>query len=123
MIFSEIEEIVFACTYKPGWKIFLYDDGRPYIQIEACTLDSTNPTVSAQWKSAKTYLSHHMCRQEIVGAVFQSIERAELHEMREFFRYRGISIYNPHLDPDELVKLARLKSSFNMRVNAMSMKE
>lgn len=44
-------------------------------------------------------------------------------EMREFFRYRGASIYNPHIDPDVLVDVARKASSFNMRDNAMSMTE
>ena len=64
-----------------------------------------------------------MCRQEVVGVVFSAIEKAELHEMREFFRYRGASIYNPHIDPDVLVAVAKKASSFNMRENAMSMTE
>lgn len=120
---TEIQGIVAACTYKPGWEILLKDDGeRLYVQIAATTLDSITKEPTA-WKSGKTYLSPFMCRQEIVGAVFGAIEKAEIHEMREFFRYRGASIYNPHLDPDALVAVARKKSSFNLRDNAMDMKE
>ena len=64
-----------------------------------------------------------MCRQEIVAAVYGAIEKAELHEIREFFRYKGASIFNPHLDPDVLAEVAKKKSSFNVRENAMSMIE
>ncbi|KVK62672.1 hypothetical protein L905_19065 [Agrobacterium sp. TS43] len=64
-----------------------------------------------------------MCRQEVVGVVFGLIKDAELHETHEWFRYRGASIYNPHLDPDALVNLARKASSFVTRDNAMTMTE
>lgn len=120
---EEIRSIVEACTYKPDWHIHLKDDGeRLYIQIAATTLDSVTHEPCA-WTSGKTYLSPFMCRQEIVGAVFGAIEKAEIHEIREFFRYRGASIYNPHIDPDVLVEVAKKKESFNVRDNAMSMVE
>ncbi|MNF29691.1 hypothetical protein D3C85_851500 [compost metagenome] len=120
---EQMREIVNAITYKPDWTIHLKDDGdRLYVQIEATTLDSITrePTT---WKSGKNYLSPFMCRQEVVGVVFGAIEKAEIHEMREFFRYKGASIYNPHLDPEALVELASRKENFNMRDNAMSMDE
>lgn len=125
---DEIKAIVDQITYKPGWSIILAHDqldpaGRSYIQIAAATPDSTNPSNIVPWKSAKHYLSPFMCRQEIVGTVYHAVERAELHEMNEFFRYKGASIYNPHLDPDALAELARHRSAFNMRDNPMSMKE
>lgn len=134
MTHEEIKAIIDLITYKPGWSIILAHDqldrvrsrkpdSRLYIQIAAATPDSTNPSNVVPWKSAKHYLSPFMCRQEIVGTVYHAIERAELHEMNEFFRYKGASIYNPHLDPDALAELARHRSSFNMRTNSMSMKE
>jgi hypothetical protein len=64
-----------------------------------------------------------MCRQEVIAAVYGAIEKAELHEVREFFRYKGASIFNPHLDPDVLAEVARKRSSFNLMENAMSMDE
>lgn len=64
-----------------------------------------------------------MCRQEVVGAVFGAIRAAEEHEMKEWFTYKGARIFNPHLDPDVLAEVARSKSSFNFRENAMSMEE
>lgn len=120
----DIYDIVHRVTYKPGWAIDFHCDGpdRPYIQLHVEGFDAVTKTGTA-WKSGKRYLSFHMCRQEIVGAVFGLIKDAEEHEMREWFRYRGASIFNPHLDPDALVEVARKKASFNMRENAMSMEE
>lgn len=118
----ELENLVALCTYKPGWVIRFHWRVRPYIQIEATTLCSSTGVPTA-WKSGKTYLSRHMCRQEVIATVYGAIERAELHEVREFFRYKGASIFNPHLDPDVLVEVARKRASFNVRANAMSMEE
>jgi hypothetical protein len=133
MKLSEIREIIGAITYKPGWSVLVaFENGierRPYIQLAVdersdATLDPTGKTAErTPWKSAKRYLSYHMCRQEIVGAVMGLISDAEMHEVREWFRYRGASIFNPHLDPDVLVEVARKRASFNVRQNAMTMVE
>lgn len=122
--FSEMLEIVNSICYKEGWKIDIKVDEchRPYIQVGATTPCSMTGEL-APWKSGKQYLSWHMCRQEVVSAVYGLIERAELHECREFFRYKGASIFNPHLDPDVLAQVARKKESFCVRENAMTMYE
>lgn len=121
---AEMHEIVNAITYKPGWSIDLrwaYD--LPYIQISVSNSMCASTGVPAPWKSGKRYLSKHMCRQEIVGVVFGLIKDAEEHETREWFRYRGAAIFNPHLDPDVLAEVARKRASFVFRKNAMSMQE
>lgn len=135
MTLEEMHNIVSQITYRPGWTIILGRDKaspswgkhRPFIQIEVSTESeaSLSPFTGEReaWKSGKHYLSHHMCRQEIVGAVFGAIKAAEEHEMKEWFRYKGASIYNPHLDPDALADLARYWKNFNVRENAMSMEE
>lgn len=134
MTMKEIAELVHSCTYKLGWYVNLRFDetslspispepGRPYLQLYVVgTLDSVTgePTV---WRSGKKYLSRHMCRQEIVGAVFGLIKDAEMHEVHEWFRYKGASIFNQHLDPDVLAEVAKKKSSFNVREDAMLMGE
>jgi hypothetical protein len=120
---KDIQDIVSVITYKPGWQILLrFDETRPYVQIQATTMDSITHEL-VPWRSAKHYLSYHMCRQEVVSSVFHAIERAELHEIREFFRYKGASIYNPHLDPDVLAEVAKKATSFCLRENAMLMTE
>lgn len=127
---SEMRELVQACTYKPGWKVTFYSSAtRPYIQLHVgadseASLDSAaRDGARVPWSSGKRYLSPFMCRQEVVGAVFALIKDAEMHELHEWFRYKGASIYNPHLDPDVLALAASKATSFNVRENAMSMKE
>jgi len=119
-------EIIEAITYKPGW-YFRHgiEDGRMWVQVgvtEEAEI-AFDPISKEQkgWRGAKHFLSPHMCRQEVVGTVLHAIERAEMHEVHEWFRYKGRSIYNPHLDPDALVEVARYKQNFNTRENAMMM--
>jgi hypothetical protein len=131
MDYDTMRELVESITYKPGWTIYFNYDGMgvPYVQIGVditteAAMDSCSKTGErAPWKGSRRFLSSSMCRQEIVGAVFGLISDAESHEMREWFRYKGASIYNPHLDPDALVPVARKKASFSIRENAMTMEE
>ena len=129
---EELLELVRSISYKPGWTINLHlwdDPTKSYIQLSVdetsdASLDSSKRDgTRTPWKSAKRYLSKHMCKQEVVGAVFGLIKDAELHEVHEWFRYRGASIFNPHLDPDVLASVARKASSFVVRENAMTMTE
>lgn len=129
MTTDEMLAIVRACNYKPGWRVALFTDGRPYIQLAVteeaeASLDSAKRDgTRTPWRSGKRYLSRFMCRQEVVGAVFGLIKDAELHELHEWFRYKGAAIFNPHLDPDVLAEVAKRAASFNVRDNAMSMAE
>lgn len=127
---AEFREIVDAITYKPGWSFLLGRDGeRWFLQASVSTesdltMDPTRRTADrTPWKSGKRYLSPFMCRQEVVGVVFSVIQDAEMHEAREWFRYRGASIFNPHLDPDVLAQVARRRASFCVRADAMGMAE
>ena len=127
---QDICDIISRVTYKPGWSVLMGFDGeRPYLQVEVSTVSEASMDSQKRdgtrtpWKSAKRHLSLHMCRQEIVGVIFGLIKDAELHEVHEWFRYRGAAIFNPHLDPDVLAEVARKKSSFNVRDNAMTMEE
>ncbi|MEB2845954.1 hypothetical protein [Endobacterium cereale] len=127
---EEVREIVAAISYKPGWTAAVVAASDTwFVQLSVseesdASLDSVaRDGTRTPWKSGKRQLSKHMCRQEIVGVVFDLIKAAEMHEVHEWFRYRGASIYNPHLDPDVLVSIARKASSFVTRENAMSMEE
>lgn len=132
---DEIDNLIRSISYKPGWSIHYgkdkeFDHSRTYLQVTVsetaeASMDSRPPHTRKAWKGAKHYLSPHMCRQEIIGVAFGAIRAAEDHEMREWFRYRGVSIYNPHLDPDFLADAIKFKgkAAFNVRAEAMSMRE
>jgi hypothetical protein len=120
---KEICELVEQVTYKPNWAIKVGGDFlqgmflQVYVVGGVCSVTGD----SVDWCGGKKYLSKHMCKQEIIGACFAIIKAAEEHEMLEHFRYKGASIFNPHLDPDKLVEVARKKSSFICRPNNESM--
>lgn len=125
---AEIISIFKQITFKPGWSFrFGNDCGRLWFQV--CVDESSPDAIDSvtgervAWRSAKHFLSQHMCRNEIVGAAFHAIDRAIEHETREWFRYKGRSIFNPHLDPDVLAEVASKAANFNTRENAMTMEE
>jgi hypothetical protein len=124
MNINDMSIIVKSIKYKANWFIMFWQDSiGPFVQLRVeNSLCSITGKVT-DWKSSKIYLTEFMSRQEIVGSVFGLIERAELHEMREFFRYKGRAIYNPHIDPDVLVEIASKAENFNCRENSMSMVE
>ena len=131
---EEFKEIIDCITYKNGWYFRTgVEEGRMWVQVgvtEEAEI-SYDPIEGKKipWRGAKHYLSPHMCRREVVDTVFHAIERAEHHEICEWFRYapkgkKPRAIYNPHLDPDVLAALAAKASSFNVREEgAMTMEE
>ena len=117
-----VKEIVQLCSYKPGWEIWVKktDERGVYIQLYNPKGICSVTGEPQPWVSGKRYLSLFMCKQEIVGVVFSLIKDAELHEIHEWFRYKGRSIYNPHLDPDVLAEVASKKESFITRDDSMT---
>lgn len=115
-------------SYKPGWYFRAgIENGRMWFQVgvtdEAEISFDPIEGKKVPWRGAKHYLSPHMCRNEIITGVKHAIDRAEMHEVNEWFRYKGKSIYNPHLDPDALVEVAKYAKNFDTRVNAMTMED
>lgn len=122
MTTKQIRALVAHVTYKEGWDILVGEDGeRTYLQLAVTGGQCSVSLKTVDWKGGKKYLSPYMCRQEIVGACFAIIKEAEEHEMREWFRFKGAAIYNPHLDPDALVLVARKKENFCTRPDNQSM--
>jgi hypothetical protein len=124
----EFGAIIGQITYKPGWYFRVGIEGeRMWVQIGVTAeADISFDPIEGKknpWRGAKHYLSQHMCRQEIVSTVHHAIERAELHEVNEWFRYKKRAIYNPHLDPDKLADFAAKWDNFNVRENTMTMEE
>lgn len=126
--FDVFQKLIDAIAYKPGWYIRTGTDrDRMWLQVgvteEAEISFDRQAGKKVPWRGAKHYLSEHMCRNEVVSMCYYAFERAELHEVKEWFRYKGRSIFNPHLDPDVLVAVASKASSYNVRENAMTMEE
>lgn len=100
---SEIREIVNLCSFE-DWLLEVKQDGtRPYLQVHCINGRDADTGLPTEWTGRKWLLSPYMCRNEIVATAFKAVLTAIEHEVRENFRYRGVAIFNPHLDPDKLV--------------------
>jgi len=105
----EIKEIVKNITYKKGWKVNVYLDGetRPILQVVFLGEDEQTGVIEEQ-RSRKWFLSYHMTTTEIVYTALKAIQAAEEHETREFFKYKGVRIANPHFSVDNIIDMVKL---------------
>lgn len=123
-IMRAMRNITNKISYKEGWAVATKTDNKGvYVQIECTNSTNADTQKPEPWKSGKRYLSEWMCEQEMVGVIFELIKCAEIHETHEFFRYKDVAIYSPHLDPDKLVYFATDLNNYCTRENAMSMEE
>lgn len=91
---------------KARWE----EDGpepRIFLQIEYSAFDTKNNTgIYEHWKGRKWYLSEHMTNDEIVKTAYAAFEAAVTHEVMEGFKMDGVTVFNPHLDFEELIKIS-----------------
>ena len=111
MDIHEAGEIVRQLSYKPGWKIYIWEptEGDLYLQVtfsSPCTVTGEKEEqFGRKWR-----ISKYMTKSEVVLTAFKAVLAAEEHECRERFRYRGEAILGPHFDVDSLVELCRNES-------------
>ena len=125
---QDFQNLITSISYKAGWQFITREDDRGiYLQLRV-TADADvaiDPFTreTTPWSGAKHYLSPHMCDSEVVGTVFDAIRRAEEHEMREWFRFKNRSVYNPHISVHVLHSIAGKLANLDLRENAMTMIE
>ena len=114
---EQIRELVSRCTFE-DWQIEVRMDGnRPYLQVHVLNGKDSETGLPMEWTGRKWMLSPHMVPNEIVTTAFKAVLTAMEHEVREGFRYRGVAIYNPHLDPDALVDFVQDRAHIQERAN------
>lgn len=59
------------------------------------------------YRGRKWFLSQYMTNDEIVKTAYLAIETAVKHEILEGFKVDGKSLFNPHLDFEELLKVTK----------------
>jgi hypothetical protein len=80
-------------------------DGRVFIQLvyyAKCNSEGNEK----EWHGRKWYLSPHMIDDEIIKTVFLAFKVVIEHEVLEGFKYDGKAVFNPHVNFEELVKIA-----------------
>lgn len=122
---NEVTEIVNNIRLGDNWELSLKEDklfnanlidtyawvdrtyckgGRLYLQISFHDKDNVTGEYSLQ-KCRKWYLSPYMTTTEVVRTAHKAYEAAVLHEMNEKFKYKGVAIYNPHTNVEDLVEV------------------
>lgn len=103
-----IGRVVERVAYRHGWLFSVVGFGG-YVEIAASLM-----TVDADRGEPGFQLGHRVAidptasEERVVAAVFAMIAEIEDHERREFFRYRGVKLYDPHAsDAERAARAAR----------------
>lgn len=112
MILQEMIDAIVDIEYK-DWEIKISQrvGSYPYLQV-------TFWSEGHEQKGRKWMLSSYMTKSEVVQTAFLAILKAEEHEIREQFRYKGRLIYGPHFDVDVLADVAGREENLDMRTGA-----
>ena len=98
--------VIFHRIQFNDWTFRITVDGeRPVMQVQ-CAEGVCNVTGEPLlWRGRKWFLSYHMTTTELVQTAFKAVLTAMEHEVREQFKYRGATVFCPHMDVDYLVDL------------------
>ncbi len=100
----------------PGFRFRLHMDAQAALFMQVCFTGPCNRTGEIQgWKGRKWKLSGHMTDGEVVQTAFLAVTTALEHEARENFKYKGVSVFDPHYDIEALVALRKDPSSIKER--------
>lgn len=100
---EDLKDILQTVSYKDGFSFLVGDD---YIQLQEITTcnRSGEPYHS---KGRKWKWSQFMTKSEVVTTCMKAVLQYEEHEARENFKYKGLSIFDPHYDVDVLYNIRR----------------
>ena len=78
-----------------------------------------------KWKRVTQFcrkwrLENEFTTSDIVKTAWIATLSAEEHEAREIFKYKGASVFGPHVDVDALVDLVKMKKNLDLRDEVMA---
>lgn len=112
---ARVRDILCNVRY-PGMDFHVMTEGgRCYLRVHnpqgVCTVTSEDLPWNGRWWR----LSPHMTPSEIVSTAFKAVITALEHEARESFLYRGVPVYDAHLDVEQLADLRSDRSALDAR--------
>jgi hypothetical protein len=105
MTFSEIQQIIRECSF-PEYTLNAIEIGDEGFLIRAnyeeeCTVTGKVETqYTREW-----FVPYSSTKSQVVATCFKLIMTSMEHKTREWFKYRGKAIYQPHYDVDTLAAL------------------
>ena len=110
MIFDELDAIIADTECTIGgirWTALWGSMGSGfYVQLAYSEPDVLTGQPAEQ-KGRKWYLSKHATKSEVVQTILKAAITSSEHMVREHFKYRGVAVFNPHFDVEDLVDLAQ----------------
>lgn len=105
MTIKEMREVVGEVSF-PDYQFFVGESshGFLYLQAEYDEADTITEIVERQY-TRRWALSPEMTKSEIVSTVFKCILASMEHKTREWFKYKGKAIYQPHQNVDDLLEI------------------
>jgi len=108
-------------TYKNGWKFetqIAYVGSGPWngdvvLYISRPEPDATDPrktTMIAVAQSITKFEIDSMTDRQVIEWIFRNVAEAEMHEVREWLKFDGATIENPHPPPVTVMTEAMWKS-------------
>ncbi len=118
---SWFREVLATVQYKPGWAIYIHEGHREdslELRINLCNPNAYPDRIYTE-DGIFRGLSRHPFKpldfktaESFVDWVFYRLLVIELHESREFFRFQGHPIYDPHIDGPFIEPLRREMDHF-----------
>lgn len=104
LTFAEAVEIVAKVQYKPGWRFHVssyqsYPAPICYLQIIFTAPDVRTGIPGNIAGIVWPFHAELYDEKQLLGLALQAVLHCEDHEAREFFRYDGKQIYDPHAEP------------------------
>lgn len=114
MTLGEIEAVLRLVQY-PLYVFHVAQRGdRFWLQANFFSECSETRQVKRQ-HTRKWYISHEATPSEVVQTALKCVLTSVEHEAREMFRYRGMPIFGPHFNVDELAELFALRDPLARR--------
>lgn len=99
----------FKCISVPfGWRLEHdqeFEGGRVFFQLFYYAPDAKG-NGAKEWSGRKWYLSRHMTNDEIIKTAYAAFEACVKHEVMEGFKVDGKTLFNPHVNFEELLKVS-----------------
>lgn len=105
MTLGEIKAVVLMCSF-PEYEFRVLEDGRGEMYLQACYDERDTVTGFLEKQlTRRWFLSPSMGESEIVQTAFKCIMTSAEHRVREWFKWNGQPVFNPHFDVNALHQL------------------
>ena len=93
----DLEKMISKLSYKPGWTFgFQHDRFYDVLILGGIVPDSRDPGKMLPFSTRRPIPDFLLTREHLLSWVRQLLLEAEYHELREYFRYDGELVDDPH---------------------------